>query len=49
MKTISLADPEDHGVDESEGVIEHQALDLAVGDPTPMRADEIELWKTVMV
>jgi addiction module HigA family antidote len=34
---------------ESEGVIEHQALDLAVGGPTPMRAGEIELRKTVKV
>jgi hypothetical protein len=34
---------------ESEGVVEHQALDLAVGGPTPMRAGEIELRKTVKV
>jgi hypothetical protein len=35
---VVFADPEDHGIDESEGVIEHQPLDLAVGRAAPMAA-----------
>src|ERR1700742_3008354 len=37
---VFLADPEHHGVDESEGMIEHQPLDLAVGGAAPMAADD---------
>src|SRR5689334_3071075 len=37
---VGLADPEDHGVDEGEGVVEHQPLDLAVDGPAPMAAGD---------
>src|SRR5882672_2242426 len=37
---IVLADPEDRGVGEGEGVVEHQALDLAVGRAAPMAAGD---------
>src|ERR1700759_95130 len=35
---ILMADPEHHGVEEREGLVEHQALHLAVHRPTPMTA-----------
>src|ERR1700761_6285329 len=35
---VFLADPEHHGVDEGEGMVEHQALDLAVRGAAPMAA-----------
>ena len=37
---VLLADPEDDGIDEAEGVIEHQAFDFAVGRATPMAAND---------
>src|SRR5882724_5835341 len=37
---IVLADPEDRGVGEGEGVVEHQALDLAVGRAAPVAAGD---------
>src|SRR5579871_5456359 len=37
---IGLADPEHHGADEIEGVIEHQPLDLAITSAAPVRARE---------
>src|ERR1700722_9488678 len=35
---VFLADPEDGGVEEGEGVIEHQPFDLTVGFPAPRTA-----------
>src|SRR5437660_64561 len=37
---VVLADPEDHGVEEGEGVVEHQPLDFAVSGAAPMAAGE---------
>jgi hypothetical protein len=37
---VLLADPEDHGIDERKGVIEHQSFDLAIGCPAPMAAGD---------
>src|ERR1700728_2903522 len=37
---VLVADPEHDRVDESEGVVEHHALDLAVGAAAPMAAGE---------
>src|SRR6266568_9315068 len=37
---VLVADPEHDGVDEGKGVIEHQALDLAVGAAAPMAAGD---------
>jgi hypothetical protein len=37
---IGLADPEAHGIDEGEGMVEHQPLHLAVNDPAPMAAGD---------
>src|ERR1700750_436687 len=37
---VLLADPEQHRVCESEGVIEHQPLDLAVRSASPVAAGE---------
>src|ERR1700722_9220190 len=36
---VLVADPEDHGIDEAEGVVEHQPLDLAIGRAAPVAAD----------
>src|SRR6202043_3357746 len=36
---VGVGDPEDRGIDEAEGMIEHQPLDFAVGGAAPMRAD----------
>src|ERR1700722_17357077 len=37
---VPVADPEDHGIDEGEGVVEHQPLDLAIGAAAPVAADD---------
>src|ERR1700721_1305129 len=37
---VLLADPENHGIDEREGVIEHQPLDFAIGRAAPMAAGD---------
>src|ERR1700681_2323521 len=37
---VSLAHPEDDGIDEGECVIEHQAFDFTVGWPAPILADD---------
>src|SRR5262249_56288619 len=37
---ILFADPEHHGVDEAEGMVEHQPLHLAIGGAAPMAAGQ---------
>src|SRR5258708_18431062 len=37
---VFLAHPEDDGVDETKGMIEHQAFDFAIGRSAPMAAHE---------
>src|SRR3954468_16081517 len=37
---VFIAHPEDHGIDEGKGVVEHQSLDLAIGAAAPVAAGE---------
>src|SRR6185437_7641581 len=37
---VFIADPEHHGIDKAKGMVEHQALDLAVGGAAPMAAND---------